>query len=183
MIANWIGCGTGIATVFRGSGAIQSAMPPRSYLIVGKDRRPGSRRRLSVPYHRERSGRSLGKQTPSSPRSVGAADRGSISALVFVLAWQIAASLADSRLLPTVTAVLHAMLQQTLSGALPWNLAITLSRVAAAFTLSLLLGTALGVAMGCWRRLDLLLDNAVTVLLNLPALVVIVLIYVWFGLN
>ncbi len=37
--------------------------------------------------------------------------------------------------------------------------------------------------MGRWRRLDLLLDNAVTVLLNLPALVVIVLIYVWFGLN
>ena len=106
-----------------------------------------------------------------------------ISALVFGPAWQIAASLADSRLLPTVTAVVHAMLQQTLSGALPWNLAITLSRVAAAFTLSLLLGTALGVAMGCWRRLDLLLDNAVTVLLYLPALVVIVLIYVWFGLT
>ena len=54
------------------------------------------------------------------------------SALVFLLAWQIAAGLADSRLLPTVTAVLHAMLQQTLSGALPFNLAITLGRVAAA---------------------------------------------------
>ena len=37
--------------------------------------------------------------------------------------------------------------------------------------------------MGRSRRLDLLLDSAVTVLLNLPALVVIVLIYVWFGLN
>jgi NitT/TauT family transport system permease protein len=105
------------------------------------------------------------------------------SALVFLLAWQIAASLADSRLLPTVTAVLGAMLQQTISGALPWNLAITLGRVAAAFTLSLLLGSALGIAMGRWRRLDLLLDSAVTVLLNLPALVVIVLLYVWFGLN
>jgi NitT/TauT family transport system permease protein len=106
-----------------------------------------------------------------------------MSALVFLLAWQIAASLADSRLLPTVTAVLRAMLAQTVSGALPWNLAITLGRVAAAFTLSLLLGCALGIAMGRWRRLDLILDNAVTVLLNLPALVVIVLIYVWFGMN
>ena len=55
-----------------------------------------------------------------------------VSALVFLLAWQIAASLADSRLLPTVTSVLRAMLQQTISGALPWNLAITLGRVAAA---------------------------------------------------
>jgi NitT/TauT family transport system permease protein len=105
------------------------------------------------------------------------------SALVFLLVWQIAASLANSRLLPTVTTVLGAMLQQTISGALPWNLAITLGRVAAAFTLSLLLGSTLGIAMGRWRRLDLLLDSAVTVLLNLPALVVIVLLYVWFGLN
>jgi NitT/TauT family transport system permease protein len=48
---------------------------------------------------------------------------------------------------------------------------------------SLVLGGALGIAMGRWRWLDLLLDNAVTVLMNLPALVIIVLIYVWFGLN
>jgi NitT/TauT family transport system permease protein len=106
-----------------------------------------------------------------------------LSALVFLLAWQVAASLAGSRLLPTVTSVMGAMVQQTVSGALPWNLAITLGRVAAAFTLSLLLGSVLGIAMGRWRQLDLLLDNMVTVLLNMPALVVIVLLYVWFGLN
>jgi len=102
---------------------------------------------------------------------------------VFLLAWQIAAELAHSRLLPTVTAVLAAMVQQTETGALPWNLAITLGRVAASFALSLLLGSSLGIAMGRSRRLDLWLDNAVTVLLNLPALVLIVLLYVWFGLN
>jgi NitT/TauT family transport system permease protein len=101
----------------------------------------------------------------------------------FLLVWQIGASFAHSRLLPTFTAVLGAMLRETLSGALPWNLAVTFGRVAAAFTVSLVLGCALGIAMGRWRRLDLLLDNAVTVLLNLPALVIIVLIYVWFGLN
>lgn len=105
------------------------------------------------------------------------------SALGFLLLWQIAASLADSRLLPSVIAVLRAMLQQTIAGTLPLNLAITFGRVAAAFALSLLLGSALGIAMGRLRRLDLLLDNAVTVLLNLPALVVIVLIYIWFGQN
>ena len=102
---------------------------------------------------------------------------------MFLLAWQIAAELAHSRLLPTVTAVLAAMVQQTETGALPWNLAITLGRVAASFALSLLLGSGLGIAMGRSRRLDLWLDNAVTVLLNLPALVLIVLLYVWFGLN
>jgi NitT/TauT family transport system permease protein len=86
-------------------------------------------------------------------------------------------------LLPGVTAVLRAMVEQTETGVLPWNLAITLGRVAAAFAISLLFGSALGIAMGRSRRLDLWLDNAVTVLLNLPALVLIVLIYVWFGLN
>lgn len=74
-------------------------------------------------------------------------------------------------------------MQQTLSGVLPWNLAITLGRVAAAFVLSLVLGSVLGIAMGRSRTLDLWLDNAVTVLLNLPALVLIVLLYVWLGLS
>ena len=106
-----------------------------------------------------------------------------LSVLMFLLAWQIGASLAHSRLLPTPAAVAGAMAEQTASGALPWHLALTLGRVAAAFTLSLIVGGALGIAMGYWRRLDLVLDNAVTVLLNLPALVVIVLIYVWFGLS
>jgi NitT/TauT family transport system permease protein len=37
--------------------------------------------------------------------------------------------------------------------------------------------------MGRSRRLDLALDSVVTMLMNMPAVVVIVLIYVWFGLN
>ena len=105
------------------------------------------------------------------------------SLAVLLLVWQIAATAAHSRFLPTVTSVLAAMLQQTLSGALPWNLGITLGRVAVAFALSMLAGCALGIAMGRSRQIDLWLDNIVTVLLNLPALVLIVLFYVWFGLN
>ncbi len=105
------------------------------------------------------------------------------SAAALLFAWQLGSDAAHSRLLPSLWSVLAAMWQQTMSGALPWNLAITLGRVAAAFALSLVLGSALGIAMGRSHRLDLCLDNAVTVLLNLPALVLIVLIYVWFGLN
>jgi len=106
-----------------------------------------------------------------------------LSAAALLLIWQIAAMLAQSRLLPSFTAVLAALVQETRSGALPSNLATTMARVAAAFALSLTLGCALGIAMGRWRRLDLVLDSAVTTLMNLPALVLIVLIYVWFGLN
>jgi NitT/TauT family transport system permease protein len=70
-----------------------------------------------------------------------------------------------------------------LRGSLAIDLGITLLRVAAAFTLAMVLGTALGVAMGLSRRIDLALDSLVTLLLNLPALVLIVLLFVWFGLN
>jgi NitT/TauT family transport system permease protein len=106
-----------------------------------------------------------------------------LATLAILAVWQVAAMIAHSRLLPSVIAVVTAMLRETESGVLPWNLAITLGRVAAAFSLSLLIGSVLGIAMGRWRRLDLLLDSVITMLLNLPALVVIVLIYVWFGLN
>lgn len=106
-----------------------------------------------------------------------------LSACGLLLIWQIGASLAHSRLLPSFTAVLAALVQETASGALPANLAITMGRVAAAFMLSLVLGGTLGIAMGRWRRLDVVLDTLVTTMMNLPALVLIVLIYVWFGLN
>jgi len=100
-----------------------------------------------------------------------------------LLVWEAVARLAGSRLFPPVSQVLLAMGQGIASGALPYNLAITLWRVAAAFAISMLLGTVLGLAMGGWRRVDVLLDSWVTALLNLPALVLIVLMYVWFGLN
>jgi NitT/TauT family transport system permease protein len=44
-------------------------------------------------------------------------------------------------------------------------------------------GTALGVPIGLSDRLNRWLDPWVTVMLNLPALVVIVLCYLWIGLN
>jgi NitT/TauT family transport system permease protein len=113
----------------------------------------------------------------------GAASTRLLSWLVLLLVWEAAAQLAGSRLFPPASEVLLAMGQEIASGALLYNLAITLGRVAAAFAISMLLGAALGLAMGVWRRLDIILDSAVTALLNLPALVVIVLMYVWFGLN
>ena len=99
------------------------------------------------------------------------------------MAWECAARWAASRVFPPPSAVLAALAAATASGELPRNLAITLGRVAAAFVIAMLLGSALGLAMGRWRWLDRLLDSLLTGLLNLPALVGIVLLYVWFGLN
>ena len=56
-------------------------------------------------------------------------------------------------------------------------------RVAWAFALSMTIGALLGIAMGRSPRLDRMLDSLLVAVLNLPALVGIVLIFVWFGLS
>ncbi len=102
---------------------------------------------------------------------------------MLLLAWEVGARWAASRLLPPPSAVAAALAAEAASGRLMHNLEVTLVRVALAFALAMGAGSALGVVMGRSRRLDLLLDSLLTALLNLPALVGIVLLYVWFGLS
>lgn len=116
-----------------------------------------------------------------APLSGAAMRLGSI--LLLLVLWEVAASFVGSRKLPTATAVLAALVDETVHGALPHHLAITLVRVALSFVLAMSLGTAIGIAMGRWRAVDAALDSWIILLLNLPALVVIVLAYVWFGLT
>jgi NitT/TauT family transport system permease protein len=75
------------------------------------------------------------------------------------------------------------MLDEARSGALALNLGVTLARVAAAFIIAMALGCALGLLMGRSRVSDRLGDPWLIVLLNLPALVIIVLAYIWAGLT
>jgi NitT/TauT family transport system permease protein len=106
-----------------------------------------------------------------------------LSLLALLLIWQVAAHFGNPRLLPGPAAVFAAMRAQASSGALFAALGVTLLRVAAAFVLAMLAGAAIGYAMGRHRALDRLVDPWMVVLLNLPALVIIVLAYIWAGLN
>ena len=101
----------------------------------------------------------------------------------FVALWQVAAWAAQDALLPTPLAVLETFWRHTASGELPTHLGITLARVAASFALAMLFGTAIGIAMGRWSRVDGALDGILVLGLNIPALVTIILCYVWFGLT
>jgi NitT/TauT family transport system permease protein len=69
------------------------------------------------------------------------------------------------------------------SGALFFNLGVTLARVAIAFVLAMTVGAAIGYLMGRVRIANRLGDPWLILLLNLPALVVIVLAYIWAGLT
>ena len=103
--------------------------------------------------------------------------------LALVGLWQLAAWWVAGPLLPTPRAVLAVLLREAASGELWLHLGLTLVRVAVAFALSMTLGIALGVAMGRSALLNRLLDPLLVTLLNIPALVVIILLYIWGGLN
>jgi NitT/TauT family transport system permease protein len=98
-------------------------------------------------------------------------------------AWYAASLLAGERMLPGPAAVLAAIVEEARSGALALHLAATLARVALAFSLAMAFGTALGLLMGRVKIADRLGDPWLIVLLNLPALVIIILAYVWGGLT
>ena len=100
------------------------------------------------------------------------------SLLVVLAAWEVAAWLAHSRLFPGAGAVLTTLVDEAVRGDLLHHLGATLARVTIAFTLAMTLGTAIGLAMGRSRAADTLLDSGVVLLLNLPALVIAVLLYV-----
>lgn len=106
-----------------------------------------------------------------------------LSLLAFLALWQLAAWLAQSQTLPPPATVFARIAAETASLALPQHLGITLLRVAVAFVLALLIGAAIGIAMGHWKNLDRFLDGWLVLGLNIPALVTIILCYVWFGLN
>jgi NitT/TauT family transport system permease protein len=106
-----------------------------------------------------------------------------LSLAALLALWQATALFADPRRLPGPGPVFETMVAEAQSGALFSNLAITLARVLAAFALAMSFGAAIGYAMGRHRTLNRLLDPWLVVLLNLPALVVIVLAYIWAGLT
>jgi NitT/TauT family transport system permease protein len=106
-----------------------------------------------------------------------------LSALTFVALWAAAARLAAAPLLPGPAAVAAALVKLVASGQLPFDLGATLLRVAASFALAMAAGSAIGIMMGRSRRVDAFFDLWLVLGLNIPALVIIYLCYIWGGLT
>ncbi len=106
-----------------------------------------------------------------------------ISVLLLLVLWQLIAYAIDSDLLPGPTTVAKVMFLEASNSNLLFDVLITLGRVTAAFIIAMALGMIIGIALGLRRRGDLFFDSWLIIALNLPALVVIVLCYVWFGLT
>lgn len=122
--------------------------------------------------------------TRPTDRRRGALLPGVVSILLLLAVWAVAAALADDpRRLPSPLLVLQRLTEIAATGELWFHAGMTLMRVALAFVLAMVLGGALGLWMGRSAAADRWLNPALLVLLNIPALVVIVLCYIWIGLN
>lgn len=106
----------------------------------------------------------------------------SLAGLVIVW-WLGALLLRDASLLPDPLSVARLIGREAASGALAFHLTATLARVVAAFILSMGIGMAIGLLMGRHEKADRWFDPWLITFLNLPALVTIVLCYLWIGLN
>ncbi|MFA5985050.1 MAG: ABC transporter permease subunit [Methylococcaceae bacterium] len=106
----------------------------------------------------------------------------SLSVLVFLLLWQVLSWYVHSNSLPTPHTVALVFWQETISGRLPYHLGVTLLRLVVSFSLAMLLGCAAGIVLGRHKKLNAFFDNWLVIFLNIPAIVTIILCYIWFGL-
>lgn len=105
------------------------------------------------------------------------------SLALFVAIWWFASLFTGTQMLPGPEKVVAAIIAEARTGELFFQLGVTLLRVFAAFTLAMAAGTVIGLLMGRVEVVDRLADPWVIVLLNLPALVIIVLAFIWGGLT
>ncbi|MFN3622783.1 MAG: ABC transporter permease [Hyphomicrobium sp.] len=106
-----------------------------------------------------------------------------ISLLALVAVWELAAVIAQSRYLPGPMTVVEVMIREARAGELWGNIGATLTRVAFSFVVAMFIGSAIGLALGRYPMADRFFDAWLIFFLNLPALVIIVLCYIWFGLT
>ena len=99
-----------------------------------------------------------------------------------VMVWALMSWFVQSALLPSPLDVLDTLMREASSGDLWYHLSATLRRVVLAFFLAMSLGALVGLAMGRSITINALFDPLLVLLLNLPALVTIILMYVWLGL-
>lgn len=106
-----------------------------------------------------------------------------ISILFFFLLWSSASYFFDNSLLPSPINVASKIHSEFQNSELFYHTFITLRRVILSFIIAMIIGTAIGIVMGRKEKINTLLDDWLVLGLNIPALVIIILSYVWFGLN
>jgi sulfonate transport system permease protein len=108
-----------------------------------------------------------------------------ISPLVLVLLWEALsrAGIIPARTVAAPSAILATAWDLTRTGELPFNLLVSLARVAAGFVIGSILGAALATLAGLSRRGEDVLDAPLQMLRTLPHLALVPLFILWFGIG
>ena len=140
----------------------------------------------------EPSVRDAGDGSPATPSSTFAFLRGVFTRLVpwllpvgLIAFWQIASSLGwlSTRVLPAPVDVAIAFWTLAVSGELWVHVKISAGRALAGLAIGGGLGLALGLLTGSARWAEALFDSSVQMVRNIPALALIPLVILWFGID
>ena len=126
-----------------------------------------------------------GKVAPARPTALTQALAPWALPALLILAWQVAAQAGwlSSRILPEPLAVLRAFWTLTVSGELWSHLRTSLWRAGAGFAIGAGAGLVLGLLNGSSRRAETLLDTSLQMIRNIPALALVPLLILWFGID
>jgi sulfonate transport system permease protein len=105
--------------------------------------------------------------------------------IVVVAGWQLASQSGwlSTRVLPEPWAVLKAFWTLTLSGEIARHVATSTWRALVGFAIGGGLGLLLGLLTGTFRAAETLLDSTLQMIRNIPALALIPLVILWFGID
>jgi sulfonate transport system permease protein len=104
-------------------------------------------------------------------------------ALLCVWQWSSSVGLLSSRFLPSPRAVVTSFLDLTASGELWMHVKVSTLRAFAGFAVGGGFGLALGLLTGSFRWAETLLDTTLQMIRNIPALALIPLVILWFGID
>lgn len=110
---------------------------------------------------------------------VGPTGAAATAAVLFLLVWQLADALGDR--LPGPIAVTQSALDEIATGQFFGNFATSMQRFLIGMALAIVIGTALGLAIGASRVIDDILGDINLVGLAIPAVIWALLCTMWFG--
>jgi sulfonate transport system permease protein len=105
--------------------------------------------------------------------------------IVLLLLWQWASSAGrlPSRFLPSPRAVAKSFIDLSASGELWMHVRVSTLRAFSGFAIGGALGLVLGLLTGSFRWAETLLDTTLQMIRNIPALALIPLVILWFGID
>src|SRR5262249_5258058 len=144
----------------------------------------GEQRRSAMQGIGHSTSTPLALRNPAQPARWSTLAQTAFPFLVARALWEIAARLQffPARLFPSLEAVAAALIRLTATGVLPHHTFNTLLRLLAGFVLAAMVGIAIGVLMGRYRRAEDCLLPLISMGAPIPGIAYAPLFMLWFGL-